>query len=330
VTPRRRGFVLPIAMIAMLVAMLIVGSMHFAAWRAMRGTRSQWDAQQALYASNAAVVTAIATWDALSMAQQPIGATRWTSVQDHGWRTETGVARTSPLIAVVTAHTIWNADPSRVRRAVTRIVHLAPLFRPIAAVGVFDSLALDRASIDGVDRAESVDPLRDDCGPYRDTASVDMVARVAPATRRVALESFDSSWTRAVRLTSARPREADGSVSQRSAWEPVRVVADSAAGAALGVTLTGASRVQGVLLVDGDLVVRGRLRLDGLLVVRGALRVDAGELQVDGAVLVRDIDGIGSMLGPQTRVRWAPCLVNRALVALASPQRAPFHQWHSP
>lgn len=321
-TARRHGFVLPLVMVCMLVVMVVVGNMQFAAWRGVRGARLQFEAQHAQYEANAAVTSAVAHWDAVAAAQHPIGQTTWSSAITGGWRTETAIARTAPMVAVVSAHTYSADDPRRVRRGVTRIVHLLAPLRAESAVRTFGALRNDGANIDGQDRTAVVDPQGDDCGPLRDTASVPDVQHVSAPSDVL---TFDQAWPILWRSAVDAAPAPDGSLRAPSDWVPLRVAGDSS-----GVTFDGLTQIRGLLLIDGDLAVRGTLRVEGLLVVRGALDTSAGHVFVDGAVIVRDRGGRGSWLTTQTRVRWAPCLAGRALVAVAHPRASPFHQWNSP
>lgn len=96
------------------------------------------------------------------------------------------------------------------------------------------------------------------------------------------------------------------------------------------MTLEGISRYVGLLAIDGDLIVRGSLELDGLLVVRGAVDVSAGTLILRGALVARDVSARGSSVGAGVSVSYRPCMVGRALVAVAAPRSLPFGVWNSP
>ena len=147
---------------------------------------------------------------------------------------------------------------------------------------------------------------------------------MAPEHLARAQARFDSAFTQ------LRPRAVTVTPSAAST---LPILADWRAAvmpAAGGVTLEGSSGHVGVLAVDGDLTVHGDLRIDGLLVVRGALDASAGMLDVHGALVVRDAAARGSTLGAGTRIAYAPCLVGRALAAVAVPRAPPFGTWNSP
>jgi hypothetical protein len=65
-------------------------------------------------------------------------------------------------------------------------------------------------------------------------------------------------------------------------------------------------------------------------VVRGALDASQGALTVRGALIVRDAAGRGSTLGDSVDVRYAPCMIGRALAAVAFPRPARYALWNSP
>jgi len=67
-----------------------------------------------------------------------------------------------------------------------------------------------------------------------------------------------------------------------------------------------------------------------VLLVHGALDASAGILDVHGAIVVRDVARYGSSIGPGVGITYAPCLVGRALIAVATPRGSPFDTWNSP
>lgn len=362
-TPRapartRRGMILPLVLVCLLVALAASSALQQSTWRAMRGAQSQWQAQRALYEADGAVVNAIATWAADSLAATPIGQRRRSEQRTaQGWRVITTITRSAPLVAVVEASASRDAvgsithadaltDPTRVQRTVRRVLRLTPpAFVVNAAVTVTGDIIVDGALLDGRDRVGALDAARDDCGPWRDTASLDAVhalrieARNAPtlyggswtlaASAQDSLTTwFDRAWANLLPRVVSAPRTADSAIAPLAPWRAsvLRPVMPSAT----SVTVDGVSTVRGLLAVDGDLVLRGALRVDGLLIVRGALDVRTGSLDVSGAVIVRDVSRMGSTMGANTRVTYAPCLVGRALAAVSVPRVAPFAVWHTP
>jgi type II secretory pathway pseudopilin PulG len=80
-----------------------------------------------------------------------------------------------------------------------------------------------------------------------------------------------------------------------------------------GTTSIGGGQGQGVLLVDGDLVVTGAFAFYGLMVVRGAVTASAGgALKVYGAVVAGRADWGSS---GRVTVSWSSCAVTDALLA---------------
>ncbi|HZF67046.1 MAG TPA: hypothetical protein VEZ47_03295, partial [Gemmatirosa sp.] len=80
-------------------------------------------------------------------------------------------------------------------------------------------------------------------------------------------------------------------------------------------TLRAPARWQGVLLVDGDLVVEGQVEGVGLVVVQGRVDATAGALLLHGALLARQ----GVLLGPGSRVVRSRCALERAARAAGKP-----------
>lgn len=347
----RRGMILPLVLIGMLVLLALSAAMQTAAWRSLRGARGQWDAQRGAYLADAAVVQTLATWVGDSVAAAPIGARRrTTAVLADGWRTATTVARTAPLVAVIQsvarrehagAPAARVADGARIRRIVARTVWLQPPSLPLlAAATVLGHATVGDSFMDGRDVPGAYAPALDDCGPYRDTSSVAAIAARsvgltgAPTVHgaqvpldSARLASLHLQFDAAMALLRARARStvlsAVGALPVAPAWQAMVIHAPTR------VTLDGPSAHVGLLAIDGDLHVRGSLRVDGLLLVQGALEV-SGHLVVDGALVVRDAAQRGTQFGDQTHVRYAPCLLARAAAAVAVPRSATFGVWNSP
>lgn len=347
----RRGMILPLVLIGMLVLLALSAAMQTAAWRSLRGARGQWDAQRGAYLADAAIVQTLATWVGDSVAAAPIGTRRRTTATlADGWRTATTVARTAPLVAVIQtvarrehagAAAARVADGARIRRIVARTVWLQPPSLPLlAAATVLGHATVGDARIDGRDLPGAYAPALDDCGIFRDTSSVPAIAArtvgvVGAATLLGAQRPLDSAglaalhiqFDAAMALLRTRARSsvlsAVGTIPMAPAWQAMVIHAPTR------VTLDGPSSHVGLLAIDGDLHVRGSLRVHGLLLVQGALEV-SGQLDVDGALVVRDAAQRGTQFGHHTHVRYAPCLLARAAAAVAVPRSATFGIWNSP
>ena len=353
---RRRGMIVPLVMVGMLLLLTMSVALQQAAWRSARGARTQWDSQRALYSADAAIVRALATWRADSMAATPIGErVEWIEPDVDGWTTRVSLVRTGTLTAAALAATQRSravvptpvvrradavGDVTRIHRTVVRALRLDPPSVPLlAAVTVLGDVALDAATIDGRDQVVALEPTRDDCGPWRDSASVGALASVSSSVRVAPLlfgaattvpavaasrARFDSGFAGIIARAHPLVPTVSGGVPSTASWR-ASVIQQAAA-----VMVDDTSQYVGLLAVDGDLVIRGALRVDGLLVVRGAVDVSAGVLDVRGALVIRDVSALGSQLGIGVHVTYAPCLVGRALVALATPNRLPFGVWNSP
>ena len=95
------------------------------------------------------------------------------------------------------------------------------------------------------------------------------------------------------------------------------------------VRLTGSSPAQGVILVDGDLIVDPGVRFAGVLLVRGRLVVHAQAgltTELLGAVLVRDVAGAGTMWAG-ARAQVSRCAARRALAAAGRAVPVMTHGW---
>ncbi len=71
--------------------------------------------------------------------------------------------------------------------------------------------------------------------------------------------------------------------------------------------------VEGMLVLDSELVLGADLRLTGVLVARGSILNAGGRLTVTGAVIAGDMGGGHSTLGPGDRVRYDACAIRRAV-----------------
>ncbi len=191
----RLGMILPLVLVGMLLVMTMSASLQQAAWRALRGAQGQWDGQRGLYAAESAVVQAVAAWSSDAAAATPVGVRIVTTAGlPDGWRTRTSIARTAALTAVVQAVARREhlgvaaagrvADASRLRRTVVRMLRLEPPALPIlAAATLLGEVTVGTAMFDGRDQVAPYDPARDDCGPWRDTASLAALAVARPPIR---------------------------------------------------------------------------------------------------------------------------------------------------
>lgn len=96
------------------------------------------------------------------------------------------------------------------------------------------------------------------------------------------------------------------------------------------VRLVGTTAGQGILLVDGDLVVHDAVTLHGLVMVRGRVRLASGTAadrpSFSGALVVRDTGSTGSVL-ESVALHGSQCAVRRALAAAGMPRPIGPHGW---
>lgn len=345
--------ILPLVLLTLVVLLALSAAAQQLAWRASRGAQSVWNSQRAFYDAESVVEQAIVQWPGDTMATMAIGSRMITmDVRADGWIATQSLVRTAPLVAEVSATvsrgtagtgTSVNADQvTRTRRSVSRTVLLAPpTFGLDAAFATSGALRVASSVLDGRDIRGVLGVGGDDCGPWRDSASVsavsaaalsitgapvvagatDIVTGASLATQRA---QFDSAWSLLLARAPSPVVVSGGALGPSPPWH-ARLIRGAPA-----VTITAPSAAIGLLAVDGDLVVRGALRVDGLLLVRGALDVSSGTLEVHGAVRVRDTNGTGSSIGDASRIEWAPCLAARALVPVSVPRVMPFATWGSP
>lgn len=353
----RKGMVLPLVLVALVLVFAMSASLQQTAWRAARGASTQWNAQRAMYSADQEVIRALAEWSSDALAATPVGQVASTTSTQDGWRTDRELVRTAPLAALVRAVTTRDditmhgsggahtgaqlGDATRVHREVWRAVTLEPPAFPIPAAATFlGPVTWGSATLDGRDLPVPRDPNLDDCGPLRDTLSTNAAfapigAIGTPVSRGATLEmsgtsvtttqrAFDDAWSTLVLRARNVTTDSLGGIPFARPWQATVIHRSG------GVTVDSNTASIGLLAVDGELRIRGIMRVDGLLLVRGALRVESGALIVRGALLVRDASSFGSILNAASRIEYAPCLVGRALSAAAVPRVAPFRAWNSP
>ncbi len=89
--------------------------------------------------------------------------------------------------------------------------------------------------------------------------------------------------------------------------------------------LTRPLHVEGMLVLDSELLLGADLRLTGVLVTRGSIRSLGGRLSVTGAVVSGDAGGGHSGLGPGDQVRYDACAIRRAVERVT--QLGPSSTW---
>ncbi len=335
----RRGFVLPPAIIITVLIALLAGAMEFAAWRSTRAARLAWNGERALHATDEVLAATIANWNPFTFAKTSIGSR--TSLATHstnGANATVTIVHTHPLGAFIEADVSSDiyGTPRSVHRRVGRAVQLWPPPLPlIATITTLGSLLAESGTaISGVDDTT----LHDECGPTRDTASIGGIAaramhitsissvRGAPNTQiigdTILRTQFTAAWITLMQRSSVQAWPMAGTaLGTQPPWNATIINVPT------GGTLGGTSFVEGLLVINGDLTLVGTLRVRGLLVVHGALDARRGQLDIEGAVLVADVNNTGSMLGNGVAVRYSQCALRRALATVAMPITRPFAVW---
>jgi hypothetical protein len=85
-------------------------------------------------------------------------------------------------------------------------------------------------------------------------------------------------------------------------------------------------RGQGLLLVDGRLRIRGNFLFVGLILVRDEFEAE-GNMDVYGAVMSRNADGVATRLRGNAGLFYSRCSVERAVEATGIPVRARQRSW---
>jgi len=341
----RRGFVLPLVIIAMLLVAGLAASLQGVVWRATRQARLGFAGERALHAADAAIVAQLSLWDARAFASMPIGTrTVFTPALPSGRSATVTLVRTSIDGALIEALGIstHNGIPQDAERRVTRILTVRnvplKLESPLTVLGsaVF-------ASAGTVTTTDETPPgWNTDCAG---SDSIDAPNRSVTDTL-ASRAMFDTRWSQWLATASrsefapgvtalapivSGPLCTPGSGELRRGMGAVSACTNEWGARALinawPLTLAASSRHQGVLLVDGDLDVVSDLEVFGLLIVRGALNDSGGHLRVMGAALVRDELGHGSRFGFASRVRYSRCALRRALSATGAPAAITTRGW---
>ena len=211
------------------------------------------------------------------------------------WRAEVGRTAWNSLIIRGSAATLSGAP-----RATSRADHrtLLPLGAPIR----FADAALTGVQNWVVDPAATVTvPL---------AVGSEIGCRAIAGARTTARAPFDST-IRTIRLPVIDPD----------------TLRDSVIGAyrLAGTRVSSPLRVNGMVVVDTELMVEADLRVTGVLVVSGSVHPRGGRIDVTGAVISGDAGGAPSGLGAGDRVRYDGCAIRRAVELVTS--RRPTATW---
>lgn len=332
----RRGSTLPLTIVVVAsISLLATGLLH-TAWRASRSADSARRAQQVVRALDEAAVQAVATYGQDSLTRYDLAQRVWRpGVQVEGIRVRTAWQRTHPLVAWLELDaqpTGANAAPGTLvaRRTERRAFWLSPPTVPRESP--LTALAMVEGE-DGVTISANAPLGTGWCpGPYVPPMAPPVVAAdvspssgslwsTAPAWRAITLaqrEAVQTGWSDVLsRLAMHANTDAVQSPISDPGWRARRVDVPT-------LTLRGPLRWQGLLVVNGNVVIEGPVELRGLLMVRRSLDARAGQLTVHGAVIANDAATDVVHLGPSSRLQFDPCAVDLALATIARPRAAVF------
>lgn len=88
------------------------------------------------------------------------------------------------------------------------------------------------------------------------------------------------------------------------------------------------ARGQGLLLIDGDLVISGGFEFYGLIVAKGGIKISGTGNKINGALLAQDvaIDDKNSVSG-NTTLQFSSCAINKAVMGSAFAEPLAFRSW---
>jgi len=358
----RRGAALAVVLVALVVVAALGAGTALASRELRRAAHDDLARQRAESSAEGALESALHPWDR-RRSQLAVGAVDSTTGLAPGDVVRTVRIGPTWFLVEADARAAAAAPGAAgwAERSVSALVHLRPpSIRALAAITSGGPLTLlGNAAVDGHDATPS--GWTDCIGPAADTAAVatpgpldvhaapqafvsgallQHAATVDPST--YAAFGVDD-WTSLAARADVAVAVTDGAhvplpdavgascVLGAAAWsDPSRGAGAVSACATTyplvlargGLALDG-GRAQGVLLVDGDLVLNGVVTFAGVIVVRGALHADAGALHLDGALLVSG----GGALGAGSHVRFSRCAVARALDGVARVGRIGRRSW---
>jgi hypothetical protein len=367
----RRGFALVFVLVLISALLLVAAAFSDVAWQSVRAGRMGWQGERAIHEADAGIVEAVASWTpeqaaALRLAETDTVLHRGSSTQSslvvrtrlsaRSYLLESAVqvrdggfrpARRRVLRAVALD---WPAVPQWAALTTTGAVHLGGS----AAVIGTDAVPAGWADECANDRPAAPAPGLATMAISRDSGAI--VAGAGPAVQ-VLTAAEQTALTLELDAVQNAIRRRATQITHDSILDLDRLSGASGCPALLGdarrlgtgpdpcsrrwpvvfaahagVThLTGTAPGQGLLLVDGDLVVHDGSRFAGLLIVRGRLLATAGAAtagsEIVGGVLVRDMNDHGSRLDAPILVQASRCAIRLALAALGTPTPVGQHGW---
>jgi len=261
----------------------------------------------------------VAVWDRGGRTATETGvitvATAWRRLDAEAWLVEASASRGDD-VPVVSAGLVWVFDPVERLRDLSAVVSVGPE-AVVSRVGPLrgDSITVVGPPADP-DACEQWRRRLEEIYPLGSTLPIGLVE--APRLGRIDFEQLMAATPVAVSGTGTPvPREALGVCAVNEAWnwgDPDRPRRPCGSHLALrraegGLDVVGGVG-QGVLIVDGDLVLRAGARFHGLVIVAGTLRV------IEGARLEgMGVAYTGVEVGADAAIRGSACWAVRALAA---------------
>jgi hypothetical protein len=123
-------------------------------------------------------------------------------------------------------------------------------------------------------------------------------------------------------LNWGEPNRGVGSVAQCYNYFPIIYASGSQ------LQLTGGGRGQGLLLIEGDLVIAGGFEFTGLIVAKGGIKVTGNGNKITGALLAQDvvIDDQNSISGNST-LQFSSCALDKAINGSAFAEPLAYRSW---
>jgi hypothetical protein len=123
-------------------------------------------------------------------------------------------------------------------------------------------------------------------------------------------------------LNWGEPNRGLGSVAQCYNYFPIIYASGSQ------LQLTGGGRGQGLLLIEGDLVIAGGFEFTGLIVAKGGIKVNGNGNKITGALLAQDvsIDDQNSISG-NTTLQFSSCALDKAINGSAFAEPLAYRSW---
>ena len=92
--------------------------------------------------------------------------------------------------------------------------------------------------------------------------------------------------------------------------------------------MSGGSRGQGLLLIEGDLVITGGFEFSGLIVAKGGIKIAGTGNKITGALLAQDVDlGDKNSISGNTTLQFSSCALNKAIQGSAHGEPLTYRSW---